>query len=93
MSLIGKPTYGIIDRGAFGIKVVSGIITNTKTTDGIVYYEITLDKKNSYWTSKVTDRQENLGKMLDLPKLKSRIELPLLEIINRKIKYLVFRYL
>lgn len=69
---IGKPKYGIINSGLFGITIVSGIITGIKFTESLPLYEISFGK-NTWWTSEITENQEDIVKFFKLASLE-RIE-------------------
>jgi hypothetical protein len=46
MKNIGKPRYGIIDSGLFGIRIVSGIITGIRYTEENQFMKYHLVKIN-----------------------------------------------
>lgn len=65
MNNIGKPRYGIIDSGLFGIRIVSGIVTGIRYTEDKPVYEISFGK-NKYWASDITEKPEDLIKFFNL---------------------------
>lgn len=54
MDKIGKPMYGIIENGAFGTRIVSGIVTGVRFTEDKPIYELSFGK-DSWWTSDISD--------------------------------------
>lgn len=62
---MGKPMYGVIDSGLFGVRVVSGIVTGLRFTEDKPQYEISFGK-NSWWTTQITDKVEEIGKFFNL---------------------------
>ena len=72
MENIGKPRYGIIDPGLFGVRIVSGIVTGIRYTEDKPVYEISFGK-NKWQTSEITDNQDDLFKLLKLATLE-RVE-------------------
>lgn len=66
--IIGKPTYGIIENGIFGTRIVSGIITGIKFTEGDPVFEISFGK-DKWWTSEITDDIEDILKIMKLTSL------------------------
>lgn len=65
---MGKPMYGIIDSGSFGLRIVSGIVTGIRHTEDKPMYELSFGK-NSWWSSQITDKVEELGSMFNLVSL------------------------
>jgi len=68
MENIGKPKYGIIGSGLFGVQIVSGIVTGIKYTEDKPVYEISFGK-NSWSTSEIADSPEDIFKALKLASL------------------------
>ena len=68
MNNIGKPKYGIIDNGAFGTRIISGIVTGVRFTDDKPIYEISFGK-DRWWTTEITDNTEDVFKALKLASL------------------------
>jgi hypothetical protein len=73
ISKIGKAYYGVIDNGAFGVKIVTGIVTGftfeEKTKPN---YQLTLGA-NKYWSQDITTIKEEILdflKIADLQKIK-----------------------
>lgn len=64
---IGKPKYGIIENGAFGVRIVSGIVTGVRYTEEKPIYELSFGK-DRWQTTEITD---NLQDVLDALKLVS----------------------
>lgn len=65
---IGKPKYGILDSGSFGVRIVAGIVTGVKYTEDKPIYEISFGK-NSWSTSEITDNVDDIFKALKLASL------------------------
>jgi hypothetical protein len=68
MNNIGKPIYGIIENGAFGIRIISGIVTGIRFTDDKPIYEISFGK-DKWWTAEITNNAEDVFKALKLASL------------------------
>ena len=51
---IGKPKYGIIDTGVFGIRIIMGIVTGVQYTEDKPIYEISYGK-DKWETTEITD--------------------------------------
>ena len=68
MKNIGKPKYGIIDSGLFGVRIVSGIVTGVRYTNDKPVYELSFGN-NSWQTSEIMDNQEDVFKALKLASL------------------------
>lgn len=66
---IGQPKYGIIENGAFGTRIISGIVTGVSYTEESPIYEISFGK-NKYRTSEITDDIEDVFKALKIADLK-----------------------
>ena len=81
MQNIGKPKYGIVDSGLFGVKIISGIVTGIRFTEDKPMYEISFGK-NNWWTSEIANSFEEIFKFLKLTSL-DRIK----ETHGLKIKY------
>lgn len=65
---MNKPMYGIVNSGLFGLSIVSGIVTGIRYTEDKPLYEISFGK-NTWWTSQITDKVEEIGKMFNLASL------------------------
>lgn len=81
MRNIGKPKYGLIDSGVFGVKIVAGIVTGLSFTEDNPVYELSFGK-NKWRTSEIADSPEELLKLMKLASLE-RIR----ETHGLKIKY------
>lgn len=81
MEKMGKPMYGLINSGIFGVQIISGIVTGVRFTEDKPLYELSFGK-SSWWTSEITDDQKNIPTMLKLAPL-SRVS----ETHGLKIKY------
>lgn len=81
MENISKPKYGLIDSGLFGVRIVAGIVTGKRYTEGKPLYELSFGK-NSWWTYEIADSPEELIKYFNLAPLQ-RIK----ETHGLKIKY------
>ena len=81
MNIFGKPKYGLIDSGIFGVRIVSGIVTGIRYTEDKPVYELSFGK-DKWWTSEITDNIEDIPKMLKLVSLE-RVK----ETHGLKIKY------
>jgi hypothetical protein len=81
MKHIGKPRYGIVDSGLFGLRIISGMVTGIRYTEDKPLYEISFGK-SSWWTANITDNTDDIIKMFNLASLE-RIE----ETHQLKIKY------
>jgi hypothetical protein len=57
---IGKPRYGIIDNGLFGLRIVSGIVTGIRYTETKPVYEISFGH-DKWWTSIIYEKVEELA--------------------------------
>jgi len=66
---IGKPKYGIIENGAFGTRIISGIVTGVSYTEEKPIYEISLGK-DKWRTSDITESLEDVFKALKIADLK-----------------------
>jgi len=73
MENIGKPKYGIIEPGLFGVRIVSGIVTGIRYTETKPMYEISMGK-NVWWTSEIADNPEDIFKALKLASLERIME-------------------
>ena len=65
MNNIGKPKYGIINNGVFGVNIVSGIVTGIRYTEGKPLYEISFGK-NKWWTDELCETPTDIFKALNL---------------------------
>lgn len=65
---IGQARYAIIDSGIFGFRLVAGIVTGVRYTEKEPQYEISFGK-NSWWSSKITDKIEDIGTLFELASL------------------------
>ncbi len=81
MENIGKPTYGVIENGIFGTRIISGMVTGIRYTDDKPVYEISFGK-DKWWSSEIANNIEDLFKLLNLAPLE-RIK----ETHGLKIKY------
>jgi len=81
MENIKKPVYAIVDSGVFGLRIVSGIVTGKRYTEGEPVYTIQFGK-DSWTSSQIAHSKEELVEMFELPELK-RIR----ETHGLKIKY------
>ena len=81
MKNIGKPKYGVIDSGLFGLSVVAGIVTGIKFTEDKPVYQLSFGK-NTYWTSNIADSKEEIIKFFNLASLER-----ITETHGLKIKY------
>lgn len=68
MENIGKPKYGVIDSGLFGLRIVAGMVTGIRYTETVPEYEIRFGK-NTWWTSKIADTPEEIVKFFELAPL------------------------
>lgn len=68
MENIGKPKYGIIDWGLFNVRIVAGIVTGVRYTEGKPIYELSFGK-DKWQTSEITDKQEDIFKIIKLASL------------------------
>ena len=68
MDKIGQPYYGILEHGVFGSRIISGIITGIRFTEDVPIYEISFGN-NRWETKEITNKEEELFKMLKLPSL------------------------
>lgn len=82
IELMNKPIYGVVDRGIFGVRVVTGIITGVQFTDNLPLYKIEY-KDGSVWTDKVTDNVEKLLELMSVIPLKN---IPNLLVLKTKFK-------
>lgn len=62
---IGKPMYGIIENGMFGVRIVSGIVTGVSYTEDAPIYEISFGK-NKWNTSEITNDIKDVYARLNL---------------------------
>ena len=73
ISKIGKAHYGVIDNGAFGVKIVTGIVTGfTFEETSKPNYQLTLGA-NKYWSKDITIEKDQILdflKIADLQKVK-----------------------
>ncbi len=65
---IGKPKYGIINNGIFGVTIVSGIVTGVSYTEDMPIYELSFGK-DRWKTKEITDNLEDIFKALKLVSL------------------------
>lgn len=72
MENIGKPKYGLLDSGIFGLRIVAGIVTGIQYTEDKPLYQIRFGK-DCWWSSKIADSPEELIKFFELASLE-RIE-------------------
>lgn len=68
MNNIGKPKYGIIDSGLFGLRIVSGIVTGIRYTEDKPVYEISFGK-DKWWTSDLAETPEEIVSKFNLASL------------------------
>lgn len=68
MENLNKPVYGIVESSMFGARIVSGMVTGIRYTEDKPMYEISFGK-NSWWSSQITDKVEDIGKMFGLASL------------------------
>jgi len=68
MKNIGRPKYGIIDSGLFGLRIISGIVTGIRYTEDKPLYEISFGK-DKWWTSEIAESSEEIFKYLNLASL------------------------
>jgi len=68
MENIGKPKYGILDNGIFGVRIISGIVTGIRYTEDEPVYELSFGK-NKWWTTEITDNVDDIFKALKLAPL------------------------
>ena len=68
MENIGKPKYGIVDSGLFGVRIISGIVTGIRYTENKQVYELSFGK-DKWWTSEIADTPEDIFKVLKLASL------------------------
>ncbi len=68
MENIGKPKYGIIDSGLFGVRIISGIVTGIRYTNDKPIYEISFGQ-NKWWTPEIVESLEEIIKILKLTSL------------------------
>ena len=68
MKNIGKPKYGIINNGVFGVNIISGIVTGIRFTEGKPLYEISFGK-NKWWTEELCETPTDIFKALKLAPL------------------------
>ena len=59
MKNIGKPRYGVIDNGLFGLRIISGIVTGIRYTEDEPVYEISFGH-DKWWTSSIYEKIEEL---------------------------------
>lgn len=78
---IGKPKYGIINSGIFGVTIVSGIVTGVSYTEDKPVYELSFGK-DKWKTTEITDSLDEVFKALKIVSL-DRIK----ETHGLKIKY------
>ena len=64
----GKPKYGLIDSGVFGVRIISGIVTGVRYTEDKPIYELSFGK-DKWWTTEITDDKSVLLSMLKLASL------------------------
>ena len=72
MKNIGKPKYGIVDSGLFGVRIISGMVTGIRYTEDKPMYEISFGR-DKWWTSEIADTPEEIFKLLKLAPL-DRVE-------------------
>lgn len=73
MENIGKPRYGLIDSGLFGVRIVAGIVTGIKYTEDLPIYEISFGK-DKFSTTQIADNTDDIVKMLNLASLERVVE-------------------
>jgi hypothetical protein len=83
-SKINKPLYGLVDRGVFGVRIISGIVIGVQYTAKEPLYCIATEN-SSVWTSVVADDIDGLVKLLNIPSpkeilAKSKLNINFLEI-------------
>lgn len=70
VKLMSMPVYGVVDRGIFGVRVVTGIITGVQFTENLPLYKIEY-KDGSVWTDKVTTDVNELLQLMQVTPLDS----------------------
>ena len=79
---INRAVYGLTDRSAFGVRIISGIVTGVSYSEDFPpKYEITFGK-NKTWVDKIAESKEELITLLEIADLK-RVK----ETHNLKLKY------
>lgn len=68
MENIGKPKYGIINSGLFGVRIISGIVTGIRYTEDKPMYEISFGK-DKWWTSEIAETPDEIFHYLKLASL------------------------
>lgn len=68
MENIGKPKYGIIDSGLFGLRIVAGIVTGIRYTGSKPVYELSF-AKDKWWTSELAETPEGIASKIKLASL------------------------
>ena len=68
MSEIGKPKYGIIENGAFGTRIVCGIVTGIRYTEDTPIYELSFGK-DKWWVTEITENIDDIFRALKLASL------------------------
>jgi len=66
--LWGLPVYSVVDKGIFGLRVISGIIVGIQFTHTNPLYCIGFGD-NSVWVSKIAKSKEEFLEMFELPNL------------------------
>ena len=61
----GKPYYGIVDSGVFGLRIISGILTGIRYTETSPVYELSF-QRDKWWSSQITDKKEELMDMMKI---------------------------
>lgn len=65
---MGKPKYGIINSGIFGVTIVSGIVTGVSYTEDKPVYELSFGK-DKWKTTEITDSLDEVFKALKIVSL------------------------
>lgn len=66
--LFGTPVYAVANRGIFGFRVSTGIITGIRFTNNKPEFYVASNKESGWYTEITTDKNEIL-EMIEVPDL------------------------
>lgn len=66
--LFGTPVYAVANRGIFGFRVYTGIITGIRFTNSKPEFYVESNKESGWYTDVTTDKSEIL-EMIEIPDL------------------------
>jgi len=67
-TIIGTPVHAIDNKGIFGLRIISGVIVGIQFTHNKPKYCVGFGD-SSVWVNNVAENEEDLLKLLKLPKL------------------------